>query len=183
MFIGKRRFEFTISRREYQTYNIQWDRTWSQRHLLHNCWRESRRHKDGDNRYERKNVHSQLVVISPDQVVHTIQGKGSRHSRHRDRSTQHQQGMPNCYAITRKNRPERSRFRCISCGLEGETDLIASINIRIRTSVNQPIAAGAIFDHSIHPVASKRASAVGSWCWHPLLPEGLEVSDSSSGNL
>ncbi len=69
---------------------------------------------------------------------------------------------PNCHAITRKNRPERSRFRCISCGLEGEADLIASINIRNRAAVNQPIVAGAIFDHSIHPVASQRASAVGS---------------------
>ena len=69
---------------------------------------------------------------------------------------------PNCHAITGKNRPERSRFRCISCGLEEEADLIASINIRIRTSFNQPIAAGPIFDHSIHPVASQRASAVGS---------------------
>ena len=69
---------------------------------------------------------------------------------------------PNCHAITGKNRPERSRFRCISCGLEEEADLIASINIRIRTSFNQPIAAGPIFDHSIHPIASQRASAVGS---------------------
>ena len=69
---------------------------------------------------------------------------------------------PNCYAITRKNRPERSRFRCISCGLDGETDLIASINIRNRAAVNQPIVAGAIFDHSIHPVASQLATAVGS---------------------
>ena len=69
---------------------------------------------------------------------------------------------PNCHAITRKNRSERSRFRCISCILEGEPDLIASINIRNRAAVKQPIVAGAIFDHSIHPVASQRASAVGS---------------------
>ena len=69
---------------------------------------------------------------------------------------------PNCHFITRKNRPERSRFRCISCGLEGEPDLIASLNIRNRAAVNQPIVAGAIFDHSIHPVASQRALAVGS---------------------
>ena len=69
---------------------------------------------------------------------------------------------PNCHAITGKNRSERSRFRCISCGLDGETDLIASINIRNRAAVNQPIVAGAIFDHSIHPVASQLATAVGS---------------------
>ena len=43
---------------------------------------------------------------------------------------------------SRKNRPERSRFRCISCGLEEEADLVASINIRNRAAVNQPIVAG-----------------------------------------
>ena len=69
---------------------------------------------------------------------------------------------PNCHAITRKNRSKRSRFRCISCGLNGEADIIASINIRNRAAVNQPIVAGAIFDHSIHPVASQLATAVGS---------------------
>ena len=31
---------------------------------------------------------------------------------------------PNCHAITRKNRSERSQFRCISCILEGEADLM-----------------------------------------------------------
>jgi IS605 OrfB family transposase len=69
---------------------------------------------------------------------------------------------PNCHAISRKNRPERSRFRCISCGFEGEADFIASLNIRNRAAVSQPIVAGAIFDHVIRPVASQRASAVGS---------------------
>ena len=69
---------------------------------------------------------------------------------------------PNCHAISKKNRPERSQFRCVSCGLEGEADFIASLNIRNRAAINQPIVAGAIFDHSIHPVASQRASAVGS---------------------
>ena len=69
---------------------------------------------------------------------------------------------PNCHAISRKNRPERSHFRCISCGLEGEADFIASLNIRNRAAVNQPIVAGAIFDQTIHPAASQRASAVGS---------------------
>ena len=69
---------------------------------------------------------------------------------------------PMCHAISRKNRPERSYFRCISCGLEGEADFIASLNIRNKAAVNQPIVAGAIFDHSIHPVTSQRASAVGS---------------------
>ena len=69
---------------------------------------------------------------------------------------------PNCHAISKKNRPERSQFRCISCGFEGEADFIASLNIRNRAAVSQPIVAGAIFDHVIRPVASQRASAVGS---------------------
>ena len=51
---------------------------------------------------------------------------------------------PECHTTDKRNRPERSHFRCISCGLEGEADLIASLNIRNRAAVNQPIAAGAI---------------------------------------
>ena len=69
---------------------------------------------------------------------------------------------PACHTVDKGNRPERSQFRCISCGLEGEADFIASLNIRNRAAINQPIVACAIFDHSIHPVASQRASAVGS---------------------
>ena len=68
---------------------------------------------------------------------------------------------PVCHTIDKGNRPERFRFRCISCGLEGEADFIASLNIRNRAAIKQPIVACAIFDHSIHPVASQRASAVG----------------------
>ena len=56
---------------------------------------------------------------------------------------------PSCHAISKKNRPERSQFRCISCGIEGEADFIASLNIRNRAAVSQPIVAGAIFDHVI----------------------------------
>ncbi|MGC8515712.1 MAG: zinc ribbon domain-containing protein [Thermoplasmata archaeon] len=56
---------------------------------------------------------------------------------------------PGCHSISKRNRPERSHFRCISCGLEGEADLIASLNIRSRSAINQPIVAGAIFDHMI----------------------------------
>ena len=69
---------------------------------------------------------------------------------------------PICHTISKKNRPERSQFRCISCGLEGEADYIASLNIRNRAAVSQPIAAGAIFDRIDPPAASQRASAVGS---------------------
>ncbi|MCL5667966.1 MAG: transposase [Candidatus Thermoplasmatota archaeon] len=69
---------------------------------------------------------------------------------------------PICHTISKKNRPERSQFRCISCGLEGEADYIASLNIRNRAAVSQPIVAGAIFDRIDPPAASQRASAVGS---------------------
>ncbi len=69
---------------------------------------------------------------------------------------------PKCHTTDRKNRPERSFFRCISCGLEGEADFIAALNVRNRAAVSQPIVVGAIFDHVDPPVASQRASAVGS---------------------
>ena len=69
---------------------------------------------------------------------------------------------PVCHIIDKINRSERSCFRSISCGLEGEADHIASISIRNRAAVNQPIVAGAIFDHSILPVASHDALARGS---------------------
>ncbi|MCL5667498.1 MAG: hypothetical protein M1593_00575 [Candidatus Thermoplasmatota archaeon] len=45
-------------------------------------------------------------------------------------------------------------FRCISLGLEGKADYITSLNIRNRAAVNQPVAAGAIFDH-IDPPSCK----------------------------
>ena len=69
---------------------------------------------------------------------------------------------PNCHAIDKKNRPERSHFRCISCGIEGEADFIASLDIRNGAAVNQPIVAGAIFDQTIHPAASSDALARSS---------------------
>ena len=69
---------------------------------------------------------------------------------------------PKCHTTDRKNRPERSLFRCVSCGFWGEADFIAFHNIRNRAAVSQPIVTGAIFGHSILPVASQRALAVGS---------------------
>jgi putative transposase len=53
---------------------------------------------------------------------------------------------PGCHSTDRKNRPERSRFECISCGIEGEADFVASLNIGNRAAVSQPIATGGIFD-------------------------------------
>ena len=67
-----------------------------------------------------------------------------------------------CHTIDKRNRIERSHFKCVSCGLEGEADFIASLNIRNRAAVNQPIVTGAIFDHVDSPVVSPRASAAGS---------------------
>ncbi len=61
---------------------------------------------------------------------------------------------PNCHTISKKNRPERSVFKCISCGLKGEADYIASLNIRNRAVANQPIVAGDFFVHCDSPVAS-----------------------------
>jgi IS605 OrfB family transposase len=69
---------------------------------------------------------------------------------------------PRCHNIDRRNRPERSVFKCVSCGFGGEADFIASLNIRNRAAVNQPIVTGAIFDHSIPPVASQCDLSIGS---------------------
>jgi len=51
---------------------------------------------------------------------------------------------PECHYTDRKNRPERSRFECISCGFEGEADFVASLNIGNRAAVSQPIVTEAI---------------------------------------
>ena len=69
---------------------------------------------------------------------------------------------PNCHSISKRNRPERSHFRCVSCGIEGEADFIASLNIRNRAAVSQPIVAGGIFGHLTLPVASPDALARSS---------------------
>ena len=51
---------------------------------------------------------------------------------------------PECHYTDRRNRPERSRFECISCGFEEEADLVASLNIGNRAAVSQPIVTEAI---------------------------------------
>jgi putative transposase len=61
---------------------------------------------------------------------------------------------PNCHTISKKNRPGRSVFKCISCGLEGEADYIASLNISNRAAANQPIVVGDFFVHCDTPAAS-----------------------------
>ena len=69
---------------------------------------------------------------------------------------------PMCHTIDKRNRPERSRFKCVSCRFEGEADFIASLNIRNRVAVNLPIVAEVIFDHLIAPAASSDALARSS---------------------
>jgi predicted RNA-binding Zn-ribbon protein involved in translation (DUF1610 family) len=69
---------------------------------------------------------------------------------------------PGCHFIDKRSRPERSHFKCVSCGFEGEADFVASLNIRNRAAVSQPIVTEAIFDHSIPPVASSFALAKSS---------------------
>ncbi|MGC8645212.1 MAG: RNA-guided endonuclease InsQ/TnpB family protein, partial [Thermoplasmata archaeon] len=69
---------------------------------------------------------------------------------------------PVCHTIDKRNRPERSHFRCVSCGFEGEADFVASLNIRNRAAVSQPVVAGAIFGHSTLPAASSEALARSS---------------------
>ncbi|MGC9293849.1 MAG: RNA-guided endonuclease InsQ/TnpB family protein, partial [Thermoplasmata archaeon] len=69
---------------------------------------------------------------------------------------------PVCHTTDRRNRTERSHFRCVSCEFEGEADFVASLNIRNRAAVSQPIVAGAIFGHSTLPAASSEALARSS---------------------
>ena len=68
---------------------------------------------------------------------------------------------PACHAIDKRNRPRRSIFRCVSCGLEGEADFVASLNIRNRAAVNQPIVAGAISDLDLIPQLQAPSVRVG----------------------
>ncbi len=68
---------------------------------------------------------------------------------------------PACHTIDKRNRPERSIFRCVSCGLEGEADFVASLNIRNRAAVNQPIVAGAISDLDFIPQLQVPSVRVG----------------------
>lgn len=46
---------------------------------------------------------------------------------------------PDCGAVSKRNRPERNLFRCVSCGRSGPADYIAALNIARRAAVNQPI--------------------------------------------
>ena len=48
---------------------------------------------------------------------------------------------PECHSIDRRNRKDRDTFKCVQCGNGGEADYVASLNIRNRAAVNQPIVA------------------------------------------
>ncbi|MHB1709631.1 MAG: RNA-guided endonuclease InsQ/TnpB family protein [Thermoplasmataceae archaeon] len=48
---------------------------------------------------------------------------------------------PECHAIDSRNRPDRDSFKCVRCGYAGEADYVASLNIKSRAVVNQPIVA------------------------------------------
>lgn len=48
---------------------------------------------------------------------------------------------PVCHSIDRGNRKDRDTFKCVQCGNGGEADYVASLNIRNRAAVNQPIVA------------------------------------------
>ncbi|HKJ97165.1 MAG TPA: hypothetical protein VJ944_05440 [Thermoplasmataceae archaeon] len=63
--------------------------------------------------------------------------------------------------MDKRNRPERSSFKCVSRGFEGEADFVASLNIRNRAAASQPIVAGAIFDQSLIPQLQAPSVRVG----------------------
>lgn len=45
---------------------------------------------------------------------------------------------PDCGHTEKANRPERDRFKCRQCALEGPADAIAALNIKARAAVNPP---------------------------------------------
>jgi IS605 OrfB family transposase len=49
---------------------------------------------------------------------------------------------PKCGCVDKRNRPNRDRFRCVSCSFAGEADSIAATNICSRAHVMVPHAAG-----------------------------------------
>ena len=57
------------------------------------------------------------------------------------------QECPVCHTISRKNRPNRNNFRCISCSFSDPADNVAALNIRNRVAVNLPIVSG-FFRHN-----------------------------------
>jgi len=65
---------------------------------------------------------------------------------------------PGCGCVDKRNRPSRDRFLCVSCGLAGPADSIASENIR-RAAVNRPNAAGT--NQSCRPPICKLAPFMG----------------------
>lgn len=48
---------------------------------------------------------------------------------------------PECHSIDRRNRKGWDTFKCVQCGNGGEAGYVASLNIRNRAAVNQPIVA------------------------------------------
>jgi IS605 OrfB family transposase len=46
---------------------------------------------------------------------------------------------PRCGLQAKRNRPTRSRFKCVACGLAGPADYIAALNIAARGQVSSPI--------------------------------------------
>ncbi len=67
---------------------------------------------------------------------------------------------PACGHTAKENRPHRSSFLCVSCGLSGPADTIAATNVARRASVNAPY----VPDAGTPPVApgtSPRSLAVG----------------------
>ena len=48
---------------------------------------------------------------------------------------------PECHYVSKRNRPTRDIFRCVSCGLEAMADYVAARNIASRARFNEPIVA------------------------------------------
>lgn len=54
------------------------------------------------------------------------------------------QTCPSCGHVSKRNRPERGRFLCESCGKAGNADHFAALNIGARATVNWPMLTGCV---------------------------------------
>lgn len=61
------------------------------------------------------------------------------------RGTSH--ACPACGCVEKRNRPNRERFKCVSCGFAGPADYVAALNIAARGAVNRPIVPREFLSH------------------------------------
>ena len=69
---------------------------------------------------------------------------------------------PRCGVKAKRNRPKRSRFECVGCGLAGPADYIAALNIATRGAVSRPIVPRNLSEPQAFPQGQATDSIGGS---------------------